>query len=115
MKADQWRKAGSRLGGLFGPAWAIHRLMPQAAAAVAHLLDHASLESVPASAVIVFTNPKVVLHVEGCSSTVTRLKDLKDVLRRMAGKGQSVALPRARVREVQKVFDDRMLAANAWR
>jgi len=115
-KADQWRKAGSRLGGLIGPGLG----NPSADAArqlqqLRRLLDQSSLESVPASVVIVFTNPKVVLHVEGCSATVTRLKDLKDVLRRMAGKGQSVALPQARVREVQKVFDDRMLAANAWR
>ena len=52
---------------------------------------------------------------EGCSATVTRLGELKDVLRRKAGKGQNVALTQSRVREVQKVFDDRMLAARSWR
>jgi hypothetical protein len=101
---------------LFGPGLG----NPSADAAKAlqqlqRLLDQAGLSSVPSSAVIVFTNPKVVLHVEGSSTTVTRLKDLKDVLRRMAGKGQNVALSQARVREVQKVFDERMNAANAWR
>jgi hypothetical protein len=33
----------------------------------------------------------------------------------MAGKGQNVALSQARVREVQKVLDERMHSANAWR
>ena len=51
----------------------------------------------------------------GCSSTVTRLKELKDVLRRMAGKGQNVALTSARVRDVQRVFDQRMQTARGWR
>ena len=37
------------------------------------------------------------------------------VLRRMAGKGQSVALTSARVRELQGVFDERMRAAHTWR
>jgi hypothetical protein len=40
---------------------------------------------------------------------------LKDVLRRMAGKGREVALSSARVREVQAVFDQRMQAARSWR
>lgn len=115
-KGDQWRKAAGRLGGLFGPGLG----NPSADAAKAlqklrQLLDQAGLEGVPTTAVIVFTNPKVQLHVEGSTTTITRLKDLKDVLRRMAGKGQNVALSQARVREVQKVFDERMSAANAWR
>jgi hypothetical protein len=115
-KGDQWRKSSGRLSGLFGPGLG----NPSADAArqlqrLRRLLDAARLEGVPSSAVIVFTNPKVQLRVEGCSATVTRLRDLKDVLRRMAGKGPNVALPQSRVREVQKVFDERMLAANAWR
>jgi hypothetical protein len=46
---------------------------------------------------------------------VTRVKELKDVLRRMAGKGQNVALNSARIREIQKILDDRMQAAHSWR
>jgi len=115
-KADQWRKPGSRLSGLFGPGLGnpsadVARQQQQ----LQKILQQAGLENVPVSGVIVFTNPKVQLQIEGCSATVTRLRDLKDVLRRLAGKGQNVALPQARVREVQKVFDDRMHAANAWR
>jgi hypothetical protein len=33
----------------------------------------------------------------------------------MAGKGQNVALSSARIREVQKIFDERMQAAHSWR
>jgi len=115
-KGDQWRSSGGRLRSLFGPGLG----NPSADATkqlqqLRKLLEQSGMGQVPASAVIVFSNPKVVLHVEGCSATVTRLRDLKDVLRRMAGKGQNVALTQARVREVQKVFDDRMHAANAWR
>ncbi len=79
------------------------------------MLTEHSLQDVPTSALIVFTNPKVQLRVEGCSATVTRIKELKDVLRRMAGKGQNVALSSARIREVQKIFDERMQAARSWR
>src|SRR4029453_16060737 len=86
-KGDQWRSSGGRLRGLFGPGLG----NPSADATkqlqqLRKLLEQSGLENVPASAVIVFSNPKVVLHVEGCSATVTRLRDLKDVLRRMAGK-----------------------------
>jgi hypothetical protein len=79
------------------------------------LLSNWGIQDVPTSTLVVFTNPKVQLRVESCSSTVTRLKELKDVLRRMAGKGQNVALNAARVREVQTIFDRRMQAAHAWR
>ena len=48
-------------------------------------------------------------------ATVTRVKELKDVLRRMAGKGQNVTLSSARIREVQRIFDERMQAARSWR
>ena len=61
------------------------------------------MEDVPTSALIVFTNPKVQLRVEGCSSTVTRLKELKDVLRRLAGKGQTWPSSRARPRSADAV------------
>lgn len=114
---DKWSKAsGSRLGSLFGPtlgnpsadaAKQLHKLRA--------LLAERGLSDVPSAGLIVFTNPKSQLRVEGCSATVTRVKELKDVLRRMAGKGQNVALTSSRIREVQKIFDDRMQAAHRWR
>jgi hypothetical protein len=114
---DHWNKgSGSRLMSFFGPTLG----NPTADAAkqlqkLRALLAERGLADVPTSGVIVFTNPKVQLRVEGCSSTVTRVKELKDVLRRMAGKGQNVALTAARIREVQKIFDERMQAAHSWR
>jgi hypothetical protein len=113
---DEWRKPSGRLAGLFGPGLG----NPSADAQrqlqrLRKLLTEAGMSDLPTSALIVFTNPKAQLKVEGCSSTVTRLKELKDVLRRMAGKGQTVALSSSRVREVQKFFDDRMHAAHSWR
>jgi hypothetical protein len=114
---DQWRKAGgSRLMSLFRSGLG----NPSAEAArqqqrVRSVLAAEGFENVPTSAVIVFTSPQAQLRVEGCSATVTRLKELRDVLRRMAGKGQNVALTSARVREVQAVFDRRMQAAHSWR
>jgi hypothetical protein len=33
----------------------------------------------------------------------------------MAGKGTNVALTTSRIREVQRIFDDRMQAAHSWR
>jgi hypothetical protein len=113
---DEWRKASGRLTGLFGPGLG----NPSADAQrqlqrLRKLLAQAGLDDVPTSALIVFTNPKAQLKVEGCSATVTRLKELKDVVRRIAGKGQAVALSTARVRELQKFFDDRMRAARSWR
>jgi hypothetical protein len=79
------------------------------------LLAAHGLAEVPTSSLIVFTSPNVQLRVEGCSSTVTRTKELKDVLRRMAGKGTNVALTSARIREIQRIFDERMQAAHSWR
>lgn len=118
---DQWNKGAgsgpmSRVMSLFGPTLG----NPSADAAkqlvkLRALLAERGLPDVPTSALIVFTNPKVQLRVEGCSATVTRLKELKDVLRRMSGKGQNVALSAARIREVQKIFDERMQAARSWR
>jgi hypothetical protein len=115
---DKWTKGAgsSRLMSLFGPTLG----NPSAEAAkqlekLRALLAERGLQDVPTSALIVFTNPKVQLRVEGCSATVTRIKELKDVLRRMAGKGQNVALTSARIREVQRIFDERMQAARSWR
>jgi hypothetical protein len=118
---DQWSKGSgagtvSRIFSLFGQTLG----NPSADAAKqlqklrAVLAEH-GMQDVATSALIVFTNPKVQLRVEGCSATVTRVKELKDVLRRMAGKGQNVALSSARIREVQKIFDERMQAARSWR
>ena len=114
---DKWNKGGgSRLMSFFGPT------LGNPSADVARqlqklrtLLDANGMSDVPTSGLIVFTNPKVQLRVEGCSATVTRVKELKDVLRRMAGKGQNVALTASRIREVQKILDERMQAAHTWR
>ena len=113
---DQWKTSGSRLMAFFGPTLG----NPSAEAArqlqkVRGLLADHGQHEIPLSSVIVFTDPNVQLRVEGCSSTITRLKELKDVLRRMAGKGTNVALSAARIREVQKIFDQRMQAAHSWR
>jgi hypothetical protein len=114
---DRWTKSsGGRLMGLFGPSLG----NPSADGArqlqkIRDLLAQHALQDVPTSSLVVFTNPKVQLRVEGCSSTVTRIKELKDVPRRMAGKGQNVAVGQARIRQIQKVFDERMQAAHGWR
>jgi hypothetical protein len=114
---DQWRRpGGSRFASLFGPSLG----NPSGDAArdlqrLQALLANHGLPEVPVSALVVFTNPRVQLRVEGCTTTVTRVKELKDVLRRMAGKGQNVVLTTARVREVQRLLDERMQAAPRWR
>jgi hypothetical protein len=113
---DKWKSSGSRLMGFFGPTLG----NPTADAArqqqkLRELLTEGGLPDTPTGGVVVFTNPKVQLRIEGCGSTVTRIKDLKDVLRRMAGKGPNVALTSARIREVQKILDQRMQAAHSWR
>jgi len=113
---DRWKASGSRLASLFGPGLG----NPSADAAkqlqkLRQLLADKGLQDVPTSSLIVFTNPAVQLRIEGCSSTVTRIKELKDVLRRMAGKGTNVALTTSRIREIQRIFDDRMQAAHSWR
>jgi len=113
---DRWKASGSRLARLFGPGLG----NPSADAAkqlqkLRQLLADKGLQDVPTSSLIVFTNPAVQLRIEACSSTVTRIKELKDVLRRMAGKGTNVALTTSRIREIQRIFDDRMQAAHSWR
>jgi hypothetical protein len=82
---------------------------------VQKLLAEHGMQDIPTSSLIVFTNPKVQLRVEGCSTTITRDSKLEDVLRRLSGKGRNVALTLARIREVQKIFDERMQAAHSWR
>jgi hypothetical protein len=113
---DKWKSTGSRLMSLFGPGLG----NPTADAArqlekLRALLAGQGLQDVPTSGVIVFTNPKAQLRIEGCSVTITRIKELKDVLRRMAGKGTNVALTTSRIREIQRMFDARMQAAHSWR
>ncbi|HTD80241.1 MAG TPA: nuclease-related domain-containing protein [Chloroflexota bacterium] len=114
---DKWTSPGGRFGRLFGsglgnPSADVQRQLTQIKA----LLTREGLEAdVPVSGMVILTNPRVTLRVEGCSFPVTRLKDLKDVLRRTAGKGQNVALSSARVRDVQTVFDRHMQAAHTWR
>jgi hypothetical protein len=114
---DRWTKPRSSwLLAFFGPTLG----NPSADAArqlqkLRALLGERGMQDVPTGSLVVFTNPKVQLRIEGCTSTVTRIKELKDVLRRMAGKGQNVALSSARIRDIQKVFDDRMRAAHSWR
>jgi hypothetical protein len=113
---DKWTSSGSRLMSLFGPGLG----NPTADAArqlqkLRTLLAERGLQDLPTSSVIVFTNPKAQLRIEGCSTTITRIKELKDVLRRMAGKGTNVALTTARIREIQRMFDERMQAAHSWR
>jgi hypothetical protein len=114
---DKWTRkgAGPAWLGLFGPTPGNPSTdVSRQLAKLRKFLLERGLD-VPTSGLIVFTNPKVQLRVEGNSPTVTRLKELKDVLRRMAGKGQSVALTTSSVREIQKVFDERMQAAHSWR
>jgi hypothetical protein len=113
---DKWKSSGSRLMSFFGPGLG----NPTADAArqlqkLRGLLAEWGLQDVPTSCVIVFTNPKAQLRIEGCSITITRIKELKDVLRRMAGKGTNVALTSARIREIQRMFDARMQEAHSWR
>jgi hypothetical protein len=113
---DQWKTSGSRLMSFLAPSPG----NPSADAAkqlqkVRALLTQSGMQDVPTSSVIVFTNPKVQLRVEGCSATITRDSKLEDVLRRLAGKGRNVALSAGRIRELQKLFDDRLQAAHTWR
>ena len=114
---DRWSRAGGRLATFFGsglgnPTADVQRQVSQVRA----LLTREGVEAqIPIAGLVVFTNPRVMLRVEACSIGVTRLKDLKDVLRRAAGKGQNVALSAARVRDVQAMFDRQMQMAHSWR
>ncbi|HET6317055.1 MAG TPA: hypothetical protein VFG86_11400 [Chloroflexota bacterium] len=116
VRRDVWTARSSRFGRLFGPGFS----NPNADATkqlqrLRKLLTESGLDDVPSGAIIVFTNDQVRLRDEGCSLPIARLGTLEDVLRRLVGKGQNVALNQGRVRAVQKVFDDRMRAAKAWR
>jgi hypothetical protein len=113
---DQWRKPGSRLTSLLSPGLG----NPSADAArqldrVRRVLTDAGLQDVPTSAFIVFTNDKVQLRIEGCTVTASRVDQFQDRLLRLVGKGKNVALSSSRVRDVQKLFDERMHAARSWR
>jgi hypothetical protein len=114
---DRWSRSAGRFGRLLGggnignPSVEAQRQVERARA----VLRAEGLDEVPVAGLVVFTNPRVGLRIEGCSTIVTRLKELKDVLRRAAGKGQNVVLNSARVREVQAIFDRRMQAAHGWR
>ena len=114
---DRWQRAsGWRLPSLLGGAVANPSAEAQRQVQrLRSLLAEDGIQDVPTSAIIVFTNDQVQLRIEGCSPIVTRLKDLKDTLRRIAGKGQAVALGSARIRDIQSIFDRRMQAAHAWR
>jgi hypothetical protein len=114
---DSWSRSTGRLGRLFGsglgnPTADVQRQVKR----IRGLLSREGVgDDVPVAGMVIFTNPGVRLRVEGCTAAVTRLKDLKDALRRAAGKGQNVALTSARVREVQAVFDRHMHVAHSWR
>jgi len=113
---DHWKAPGSRWMRFFGSGFG----NPSADAAkqlqrLRALLSERGVQDVPTGSVVVFTNPRAQLRIEGCSSVVTRTKELKDVVRRMAGKGTNVALTTSRVREIQRIFDERMQAAHSWR
>ncbi len=114
---DKWStKSRGGLFGLFGqspgdPTVEANRQLQK----LRKVLDDAGLQEVPTSSVIVFTNPKVHLRVEASTINIARTSKLEEVLRRMAGKGRSVALTTQRIREVQRVFDDLMRTAPSWR
>ncbi|MBV9357108.1 MAG: hypothetical protein JO023_16470 [Chloroflexi bacterium] len=114
---DKWQRAGGNRfmqlfePGLGNPSGDAQKQLQK----IQTVLAGANLADVPTSAAIVFTSAKVQLRIEGCSFPVTRLRDLKDVLRRASGKGQNVGMSSARVREVQGLFDQRMRDARAWR
>ncbi len=114
---DRWKKAGqNRLLSFFDTPFG----NPSADAAagvkrVRALLDAEGFSDVPAGAVVVFTNDKARLKLDGCTSVVTRVKGLKDVIARAAGKGKNVAVTAGRVREVRAIFDTRMQRAPSWR
>ena len=115
-RRDTWNARTGRLSRLFGPGFS----NPNTDAAkqlqrLRKLLEESDLRDVPSGVIVVFTNERVQLRDEGCSLPITRLGSLENVVRRLVGKGQSVALNQGRVRAVQRVFDDRMRAAKAWR
>ncbi len=114
---DRWKKSGQNvLTSLFGQSFGNPSVDAQRALQrVRAVLTQAGVDDVPVGAMIVFTDPKAQLRVEGCSATVTKVSGLKDVLRKAAGKGQSVAVSAARVRDLQDIFDQRLQSASTWR
>lgn len=114
---DKWSSGGSSVFSRFLGS-GVGNPSADAAQQVAKLrtlLDGEGFSDVPVAAVIVFTNPKVQLRVEGCSALVTRDTKLQDVLKRLSGKGRPGALTASRVRQVHAVFDERMRTARRWR
>lgn len=142
---DRWKKAGqSALTALFETPLGNPSLeAEEQVKRLRSLLDAEGLQDVPAGALVVFTDDRVKLRVEGCSYPVTRARRpprdrkkaagpapssaaarssdesspqlLKDVLTRLAGRGKNVALSAAQIRQVQALFDRRMQGARAWR
>ncbi len=114
---DRWKKPGQNfLSTFFGQPFGNPSQDGQRAQQrLRSVLDEAGIADVPVSALIVFTDPKAQLRIDGCSFTVTKLNALKDVLRKAAGKGQGVAVSASRVRELQGIFDQRLQNASTWR
>lgn len=113
---DKWQRGrGAMLGFFDEPLGNPSADAKRDIARLKALLEKENLGDVPVSSVVVFTDPKVNLRVEGSSVPVTRLAQFRDQLRRWAGKGQGVALSTQRVRELQAVFDRRYAVAKSWR
>lgn len=114
---DRWKKGGASVltavfGNPFGnPSYDAQEQVRR----LRRLLDEGGMQHVPAGSMIVFTNDRAKPRVEGCSYPVARLKALKETVLRQAGKGKSVALTSAQVREVRALFDLRLESAHAWR
>lgn len=114
---DRWKKGGQfMLTAIFGnpfgnPSYDAQEQVRR----LRRLLDEGGMQHVPTGSMIVFTNDRARPRVEGCSYPVARLKTLKETLLRLAGKGRSVALTSAQVREVRSLFDRQLESAHAWR
>ncbi|MBI2756405.1 MAG: hypothetical protein HYX52_06830 [Chloroflexi bacterium] len=114
---DRWKRAGSWLTSF---AFDSPLGNPSAEAVddikrLRTVLDQAGLHDVPVGALVVFTNDRVKVKLEGCSYPVTRLKTLRDTLLKLTGRGKAVALSAAQVRAVRDVFDRRLDSARSWR
>lgn len=116
-QADRWRQPGrSLLKSFFEPGLGNPSLeAQQQGEKLRRLLEEEGFGDVPSGTVVVFTNDRVKLQLESCSANVTRVKGLKELLLRLAGKGRQVALPTGRIREIQSAFDRRLEAAGRWR
>ena len=101
---DKWTIARPRESpACSGPASATRPPTPRASSRSYRGCSPAGTGDVPTSALIVFTNPRPARGSKGAAPPMTRVKELKDVLRRMSGKGdQCRADSTSRVREVQR-------------